>query len=313
MTEALVTVPGEYTPKQKEIMLETVARGCKPEQFMLMMELAKKYKLDPFARQIWATPMGIIIGRDGFLTLAHNSGNFDGMDTEFIERNEKLHAAKCTVWHKRMSHPITFTAKLDEFFKPGSDAWRKMPYVMLQKCAESHALRRAFSVTGLYDEAELCDDPTVPEENPPVMDFTATVNGEPASVQPMRKPLPKCTCGEKPMDEFTREKYEGIFTRAGMELPPNICKKCADLMWKARPPTPDPQDPYGMKPTNAPAVAARERPPTPEPEIIDYHGKKVVCVCKKCGARLNKNLVAARLIFNEDHFVCKKCDPEKGL
>lgn len=301
MTEALATVPGEYTPEQKEIMLETVARGCKPEQFCLMMELAKKYKLDPFARQIWATPMGIIIGRDGFLTLAHNSGNFDGMNTTFEERNGKLWAATCEVWHKRMNHPITFTARFDEFNKPSSDAWRKMPYVMLQKCAESHALRRAFSVTGLYDEAELCENPTVPEENPPVMDFTATVNGQPVSVQPMRRPDPKCTCGEKPMDEFTREKYEGIFTGVGMELPQNICKKCADLMWKARPPAADPQNPYGMKPAE------------PEPEIIDYHGKLIKCVCKKCGARLSKNLVAARLIFNEEEFTCKKCDPERGL
>ncbi|WP_338093991.1 hypothetical protein, partial [Methanorbis furvi] len=118
--------------------------------------------------------------------------------------------------------------------------------------------------------------------------------------------------GEKPMDEFTREKYEGVFAGAGMELPQNICKKCADLMWKARPPAADPHNPYGMKPANAPAVPARERPPEPEPEVLEYHGKKITCVCSKCGARLNKNAVSARLIFNED-LRCKKCDPEGGL
>ncbi len=243
--------PMEYTPHQKEIMLDTVAKGCKPEQFMLMMELANKYKLDPFARQIWATPMGIIIGRDGFLKLAHDSGNFDGMETTFEERDGKLYSATTTVWHKKMSHPIKFTAYLSEFYKeqlPGKQpgAWQKMPYVMLQKCSESHALRRTFCITGLYDEAELSDNPEEVSENPPVMEYVDAdfkVNEEPESIASEPEPVPEteeqpeqktgfCSCGCDSMPDELRGKFNRAFNdNFGKQLPPDICEKCARDWW----------------------------------------------------------------------------------
>lgn len=229
---AEIAVVGEYSAKQREIMLETVAKGCKPEQFMLMLELAKKYKLDPFARQIWATPMGIIVGRDGFLTLAHNSGNFDGMETTFEERDGKLFSATCTVYHKKMSHPIRITVRFDEFCRPTPPgkqpgAWEKMPYVMLQKCAESHALRRAFCISGLYDEAEMPS-----EDSPAEFTTTATVDGEPATVE--RMPEGKCSrCGRRdPLLPPLLDKYREAFDRDGLTLPAGICEGCATEVWK---------------------------------------------------------------------------------
>jgi len=225
----------EYDAHQREILLETVAKGCSPEQFMLMLELARKYRLDPFAKQIWATPAGIFVGRDGFLTLAHRSGDFDGMETTFEERNGKLFSATCTVYHKRMSHPFRVTVRLDEFIRPTPPgkkpgAWERMPYVMLQKCAESHALRRAFCITGLYDAAEF-DPADVPEECGPVeTTATATIDGEPAEVT--RLPG-KCTrCGQHdPMVDAFREKYREAFERAGLTLPEGVCEECAKGLW----------------------------------------------------------------------------------
>jgi len=230
---AEIAVVGEYSVRQKEIMLETVAKGCKPEQFMLMLELAKKYKLDPFARQIWATPMGIIVGRDGFLALAHNSGNFDGMSTTFQEKDGRLISATTEVWHKRMSHPITFTARFNEFNRPNSDAWKKMPYVMLQKCSESHALRRAFCVTGLYDEAELSRSPPLPPEDPPVVEFatTATMDGEPVPVQVLPGKCSKCRRHDT-LTAAYREKYQAAFDEAGLTLPGGVCEECARELWR---------------------------------------------------------------------------------
>jgi phage recombination protein Bet len=233
----------EYTPQQKEIMMETVAKGCKPEQFMLMMELAKKYKLDPFARQIWATPMGIIIGRDGFLTLAHNSGNFDGMETTFDERDGKLFSATCTVYHKKMNHPIRVTVRLNEFYK-STPAWDKMPYVMLQKVAESHSLRRAFSVSGLYDEAELVDNPSEEPENPPIREYVDAdykVNNQSPKQEPAKPPEeePKfeqkpgfCRCGNTAMPDALRNKFSmSFFDIFQIRIPQDICEKCARAWW----------------------------------------------------------------------------------
>lgn len=273
MTEALATVPGEYSPQQKEIMMETVAKGCRPEQFMLMMELAKKYQLDPFAKQIWATPAGIIIGRDGHLAIAHKSGNFDGMDTEFIERNGKLYAAKTTVWHKKMSHPITFTALLSEYIRPSAGkpgAWDKMPYVMLQKCAESNALRRAFSVSGLYDEAELCDNPAEPEENPPVVeyidaDFTDhTSHDEQPAADPQPDKCIKCGCGACMSAEEQSTVCESFrklgYTDGVEEFVSGLCKQCAAEAWR------EAKSKMQCKP---PAVPTKPRAAEQEPETIE--------------------------------------------
>ena len=222
----------EYDAHQREILMQTVAKGYSPEQFMLMLELAKRYKLDPFAKQIWATKVGIFVGRDGFLMLAHRSGDFDGMETTFEERNGKLFSATCTVYHKRMSHPIRVTVRLDEFYRENSDAWQRMPYVMLQKCAEAHALRRAFCITGLYDAAEF-DPADVPEECGPVeTTATATIDGEPAEVT--RLPG-KCTrCGQHdPMIATFRAKYLEAFEGAGKTLPEGVCEECAKELWTA--------------------------------------------------------------------------------
>lgn len=227
-----IAVAGEYSAYQREILLETVAKGCSSEQFMLMLELAKRYKLDPFARQIWATPAGIFIGRDGFLALAHASGNFDGMETTFEEQGGKLFSATCTVYHKKMNHPIRVTVRYDEFYRPTPPgkkpgAWDKMPYVMLQKCAEAHALRRAFCVTGLYDEAEF------PQEEPAEADFapTATIDGEPVPVE--RIPVRCSKCGKHdPLTAAFREKYQAAFEQAGLTLPEGICEECAKELWK---------------------------------------------------------------------------------
>lgn len=245
----------EYTPHQKEIMLETVAKGCKTEQFLLMMELAKKYKLDPFARQIWATPAGIFIGRDGFLALAHKSGNFDGMETTFEERGGKLYSATTTVWHKQMSHPIKFTALLNEFYKeqkPGRQpgAWQTMPFVMLQKCSESHALRRAFNITGLYDEAEILEDPEEVRNDQPVREFIDadyTVSqeeqqpeqprqeAEPEPEQQQPKPgIGICSCGCDALQDPLKGKYQQAFKdNFNFDLSPDICENCARKLWAA--------------------------------------------------------------------------------
>lgn len=234
---------GEYSAHQREILLETVAKGCRPEQFMLMLELARRYQLDPFAGQIWATPAGIFVGRDGFLVLAHRTGDLDGLETTFEERDGKLFAATCTVWHKRMSHPIKVTVRLDEFYRPVAagkkpGAWQKMPYVMLQKCAESHALRRAFCITGLYDPSEFApeDGPAVCETPAPA---AATIDGSPVEVSRMPAGpaasagglCPRCRIRDSMVPEFW-QKYADGFKAVGKILPPGICEDCAKELWQ---------------------------------------------------------------------------------
>ena len=221
---------GEYNAHQREILLETVAKGCSPEQFAHMLYVARDLGVDPFKGEICVTPQGwVILKRDGLLKIAHRTGNFDGMETTFDEKDGEIRSATCTVWNKQMSHPIKFTARMSEFSRRttnGKGSWDKMPAVMLQKCAESHALRRAFAITGVYDEAEL------PLSGPsPEVTYTATIDGEPAEVT--RLPGKCSRCGRDPMIAMFRDRYDEAFKAAGKVLPPGICEECAKELWRA--------------------------------------------------------------------------------
>lgn len=104
-----------------------------------------------------------------------------------------------------------------------------MPYVMLQKCAESHALRRAFGISGLYDAAELSPDDE-PDYGPAP---SATVDGEPAEVT--RLPGKCSRCGRHdPLTAVYREKYRAAFEGAGLPLPEGVCDECANELWRMK-------------------------------------------------------------------------------
>ena len=56
---------------------------------------------------------------------------------------------------RRRGHNDTwFYAEWDPYVKSGDNAWRTHPTAMIQKCAESNTLRRAFSVSGVIGEGE---------------------------------------------------------------------------------------------------------------------------------------------------------------
>lgn len=153
-----------FTAEQRSILLDTICKGVSTEDFLFMLELAKKYHLDPFARQIFCTKMGIIISRDGYLAVAHQNPAFDGMKTTFVEdEHGDPISSTTTVWRKDWSHPVEETAHWKDYCKD-TDVWRKYKHSMLQKCSERMALSRAFCITGVYSDAEL--DTTVPPAHP---------------------------------------------------------------------------------------------------------------------------------------------------
>jgi hypothetical protein len=40
-----------YSSEQRQLIHDTVAKGCSETEFALLMELAKRYGLDPFQKQ----------------------------------------------------------------------------------------------------------------------------------------------------------------------------------------------------------------------------------------------------------------------
>jgi hypothetical protein len=52
-----------------------------------------------------------------------------------------------------MTHPFTVEVSRSEY-DTGKGNWQKMPETMIKKVAESQCLRRAFDISGLYDQSE---------------------------------------------------------------------------------------------------------------------------------------------------------------
>ena len=147
-----------FSQDQISLIKATVARGCTQTEFELLMYLSAQYGLDPIRKQIWAvkygnSPASIFTGRDGFLEIAHRSGQFDGMESGVREEDKDL-VGWCRVYRKDMSHAF-YVEVYEKEYTTGKNLWQTKPRIMIQKVAESSCLRRAFSVSGLYCPEEM--------------------------------------------------------------------------------------------------------------------------------------------------------------
>ena len=179
-------IPAQYNPQQIQLIRDMCAKDCTDNEFLLLMQLAKTYQLDPFAKQIWAVkygnnPAAIFCGRDGFLAIAHRSGKFDGMESGTRKDGDDL-IGWCRVYRKDMSRPFEVEVSLSEY-STGKNLWLTKPKTMIVKVAESHALRRAFGISGLYapEEIDTGDrpEPRYVSEVPPATPTACEVCGVP--------------------------------------------------------------------------------------------------------------------------------------
>ena len=182
-------------PEDKyQLAKDTVAKGATDAEFQLLLHIAQKYQLDPLAKQIWCIkrkpedPAIIMASRDGYLEIAHRSGQFDGMESGTID-DEKGNPIKawCVVYRKDMNHPFKAEAKYKEYAqyhfdkytkqKKLNSTWEQYPSAMLIKVAEVFALKRAFSISGMVteDELEVEDKPTKPIKETKEVKFVSEV------------------------------------------------------------------------------------------------------------------------------------------
>jgi len=191
-----------FTPEQIGIIKNTVAVGVSDGELALFLEVCKSTNLNPFKRQIYAVvrktksrdangnwsevaKMVIQTGIDGYRKTAQQTGLHSGTtDPEYgPEHGGYPTWARVTV--KKLlptgrDAEFTATARWTEYvqtvkdYKTGSigpnTQWQKMPFLMLGKCAEALALRKAFpdELSGVYTDEEMEQaDSVVVSELPP--------------------------------------------------------------------------------------------------------------------------------------------------
>lgn len=172
----------QFDNQQLDLIRKTVAKGTTPEQFLLFIEVCKHYRLNPMARQIYAVVRGgnmvIQTSIDGFRLMAERSGKYAGQlgphwcgdEGQWVDvwlKKEPPVAARVGILRSDFKEPLWGVARYSSYAQPGSPTWTKMPDVMLSKCAESLAFRRAFpaEMSGLYTNEEMAQadhDTSVP-------------------------------------------------------------------------------------------------------------------------------------------------------
>ena len=159
MTTALTKTGTDYSREQVETIKQTVARGANDSQLALFLQVCKSRNLDPFTKQVYFTPQGIIVSIDGFRAIAERTGCYAPGPTRYEYDDAKNLVAAYVTVRKLVAgqwFDIEESAFFDEY-RGSSPIWKKMPRVMLAKCAEARALRRAFSsdLSGLYSPEEM--------------------------------------------------------------------------------------------------------------------------------------------------------------
>jgi phage recombination protein Bet len=176
MNKGLTTIPEQpqqinYNSEQVQLIKSVYAAGATSSEFELLLYMSKQYNLDILTKEIFFMKYGgvaqIFAGRDGFLTLAHRSGMFDGMKsgTNGSVRGGDL-VGYCEVFRKDMTN--TFYVEVDFLeYNGNSKIWKEKPKTMIQKVAESQALRKAFNISGIYSPEEFNTLPDQPQQLEP--------------------------------------------------------------------------------------------------------------------------------------------------
>jgi phage recombination protein Bet len=178
---------GSFSEAQVDLIKSVIAVGATDDELKLFLYTAKRTGLDPLTKQIhfvkrevnkklpngaWVKEgqMTVQTGIDGYRAIAERTGNLAGISDAVYDSEDGEYPKKATVTvYKMLSSgqrvEYTSSARWSEYAQTYTrngetvvgPMWKKMPYLMLAKCAEALALRKAFpnDLSGLYTTEEM--------------------------------------------------------------------------------------------------------------------------------------------------------------
>ena len=207
-TNATLVVTNEqsfWDEKQLAALTQIGLADAPKAELAVFLHYCQRTGLDPFARQIYMIARGgkytIQASIDGLRIVAQRSNEYAGQtpvywcgaDGQWVDvwlASTPPVAAKVGVYRTGFTEPLWAIAKYDSYAvgyqgKP-SGLWAKMPDLMIAKCAEALALRKAFpnDLSGIYtnDEMAQVENNSTPATSAPVeakvVELVAPTKGE---------------------------------------------------------------------------------------------------------------------------------------
>lgn len=159
----------------------TVAQGANDAEFTMLMHLANTYQLDPFLKEIWFIKYGqtptIMVSRDGLRNYAQRQDDFEGLLSQEVRKGDKFVYNPITreviheigdgsgeitkayaIVYRKGRKPHTELVDFKEYFNALSgknSVWKSHPSAMIKKVVEVLALKKCYTITGLYAPEEM--------------------------------------------------------------------------------------------------------------------------------------------------------------